>query len=113
ILEAIGEVLGRDDQRKGALRANGYRWHGVRTGRNRMPLVWTSPRGKSMMRGPIRRRYRRSGFRIGQPMRGVRRFAFDQELLGTVERLAVRNARALMLAQMLEPRFVHEIFDVA
>src|SRR6266540_6666083 len=54
---------------------------------------------------------RESRLAVGKPMLRLRRFAFDYELLRTVEDLAIGDARALVLAQVLEPRFVHEAFE--
>src|SRR2546423_7270756 len=48
---------------------------------------------------------------MAEPVRGSSRFALAQKRLGPIEYLAIGNAGALVLAQVLEPRFVHEAFQ--
>src|SRR6266849_1249164 len=53
-----------------------------------------------------------SAFAIAEPMRGLRRFAFDHKHLRPLQDLAIGNACAFVLPQVLYPRFVHEAFQV-
>ena len=57
-------------------------------------------------------REKHSGLPIGEPVLGLRRSAFDEKLPGTLQKLAIGDARPFVLAQVLHPRFVHETFHV-
>src|SRR6202163_1364236 len=54
-----------------------------------------------------------SGFPIGKPVLGSRRFALDHKLFCALPNLTIGNTSTLVLAQVLDPRFVHEAFDEA
>src|SRR5947207_1815746 len=55
----------------------------------------------------------REALTIGEPVRRFGGFARHQELVCPALNLAVRDARALVLAQVLDPGFVHEGFKEA
>src|SRR6266481_6513997 len=50
---------------------------------------------------------------VGEPVRRLGGLAFRQEPVRAALDLAVGNAHALVLAQVLGPRFVHERLEVA
>jgi hypothetical protein len=54
-----------------------------------------------------------SGFPIGKPVLGSRRFALDHKLFCALPNLTIGNTGTFVLAQVLDPRFVHEAFDEA
>ena len=53
------------------------------------------------------------GFPIGKPVLGFRRFALDHKLFCALPNLTIGNTGTFVLAQVLDPRFVHEAFDEA
>jgi hypothetical protein len=58
-------------------------------------------------------REEQSGLPIGESVLASRRSALDEKLSCVPQKLSIRDARPLVLAQVLDPRFVHETFHEA
>jgi hypothetical protein len=66
------------------------------------------------VRSPLARtREKQSGLPIGEAVLGLRRFASHQKLFCASLNFAIRDTHTLVLAQVLDPRFVHEAFHEA